>query len=307
MHEALPEFLIRLRASKALALASVVAAAAAVLVLVAKLVWLLASIEPEIPLLAPVATLPSAGRSDAPLASWHLFGNAAPAADPRALAEAAPDTSLRLVLRGIFAQDDPKAGHAIVADENGVEQTYRVGAEVAPGVVVDAVHADRVMLSRAGALETLRLPRRDEGPPVAAPLANARGPRGVNVAPGSAAAASTPGASLGGPAFVAPNVDWNAATQKLGVDPRRLAQSVQVLPVMENGAFVGVRLSGGREAAALAKLGLKPDDIVTSVNGIPLDSFSRAQAVASSFENASSVSVTVKRGGKTETLSVSLR
>ncbi|MGF7473618.1 hypothetical protein WFJ45_22910, partial [Salmonella enterica subsp. enterica serovar Minnesota] len=34
---------------------------------------------------------------------------------PRAVA-AAPDTQLDLKLRGIFALDDPKAGHAIIAD-----------------------------------------------------------------------------------------------------------------------------------------------------------------------------------------------
>jgi len=40
---------------------------------------------------------------------------------------------------------------------------------------------------------------------------------------------------------------------------------------MINGKMTGVRLSGGPEAL-VAKLGLKPDDVVTSVNGMPLDS-----------------------------------
>ncbi|HET9484260.1 MAG TPA: type II secretion system protein N [Xanthomonadales bacterium] len=304
MHEALPDFLLRHRLAKPLALALDLALAALIVWLLSRFVWLALGAGTEVaPAQAPAPPVASVPPEPAgSLARWHLFGNPAPMQDPRAIARDAPETDLELTLRGIFSQDDPRAGHAIIADEGGIERTYRVGAEVAPGVTVEGVHADRVTLSRGGAHETLRLPRPDENRAPAAPPAS-QGPRAVNVAPGSV----PPPALPGGAPFIAPNIDFEAATAKLGVDPRTLAQQVQVLPVVENGQFVGVRLSGGREAAALAKLGLQPDDVVTSVNGIPLDSFSRAQSVASSFENASSVNVTVRRGGKTETLSVSLR
>lgn len=305
MQEALPDFLLRHRAAKPVALALDVVLAALIVWLLSRFVWLALGAGPAIPA-APAAVaqpLASAAPGES-LARWHLFGNPVPLADSRAVVRDAPDTALKLTLRGIFSQDDRKAGHAIIADENGNEQTYRVGAEVASGVVVDSIETDRVMLSRDGALETLRLPRPDESTAAApTPDALARAPLPAGPAPPS----SAPLPAAAGAPFIAPNVDWEAATQKLGVDARVLAQQVQVLPVMENGQFVGVRLAGGSEAAALAKLGLKPDDIVTSVNGIPLDSFSRAQTVASSFENATSVSVTVRRGGKDETLSVSLK
>lgn len=302
MHEALPDLLLRHRAAKPLALAVNVALAALILVLVARLVWLVlgagADVAPaRVPSAAPAPATPAES-----LSRWHLFGNAAPRIDPRALASA-PDTQLDLKLRGIFALDDPKAGHAIIADAAGAEATYRVGAELPGGATVDGVYPDRVTLSRGGVLETLRLPNPEERTAAAAPRPGNAANRGLGVAPANA---PLPAIAPGGP-VVAPNVDWDAATQKLGVDARALAQQVQVLPVVENGKFVGVRLSGGREAAALAKLGLKPDDVVTQVNGIPLDSFSRAQTVASSFQNASTVSVTVRRGGRTEELSVSLR
>ena len=220
----------------------------------------------------------------------------------------APDTTLQLTLRGIFSQADPATGRAIIVDAGGHEASYKVGDEIPGGVVLHAVHQDRVMLSRGGALEALRLPRPEDRAPATggasaavAPLSrNTAGPAPQSVAPQPAPYSTAP--------VVMPNtIDWNAATAKLGVDAEQLARQVQVLPVIENGSFVGVRLSGGQSNAALAKLGLKPDDVVTQVNGIPLDNLSRAQAVADSLANASAIAVTVRRGGELEEISVKLQ
>lgn len=326
MQDGLADLLLRHRLAQPLALATVAVLAFAVLWLVARLVWLAlgfgaaavpASAPVDLASAPPVATQPLATQ---PLATWHLFGNALPATDPRSAAAAAPDTALQLTLRGIAAQDDPKAGRAIIADAEGREQVYGAGKEVASGVTIDAVYADRVMLSRNGALEVLRLPRPDEAAPRAGDTASPLGTPGVvapspgslrNTAPATPGAAN-PGASAGiaaitgAPAIPAGTIDWNAATAKLGVDPRELAKNVQVVPVIENGRFAGVRFAAGGDHPALAKLGLRPDDIVTQVNGIPLDNFSRAQAVSDSLANSRTLNVTVKRGDKTENLSVSL-
>ena len=79
------------------------------------------------------------------------------------------------------------------------------------------------------------------------------------------------------------------------------------MPVLENGRFIGVRLAGARDVPVIAQLGLQPDDVVTSVNGIALDSPERAQEVARSLAGASAVKVTVRRNGKSENLSAELR
>ncbi|HVF35580.1 MAG TPA: type II secretion system protein N, partial [Candidatus Saccharimonadia bacterium] len=163
MQEALPDFLLRHRAAKPVALALDVALAALILWLLSRFVWLALGAGAAVPAASITPSQPPAAATrEESLARWHLFGNPVPLADTRAVARDAPDTALKLTLRGIFSQDDRKAGHAIIADENGNEQTYRVGAEVASGVVVDSIETDRVMLSRSGALETLRLPRPDE-------------------------------------------------------------------------------------------------------------------------------------------------
>lgn len=308
MFEALPDLLLRHRHARAIAIACNVALAALLLLVVAKFLWLLAGAgTPDVALrTAAVAPAPVAPAES--LARWHLFGNPAPLPDPRGVAGSAPDTTLQLTLRGIFSQSDPQAGRAIIVDANGREASYAVGAEIPGGATLHSVHQDRVTLSRGGALETLRLPRPEDRAPgtPATAAASAPQPRGTP-APANQQAQQAPAPFATAPVVLPNTIDWNAATAKLGVDTEQLARQVQVLPVIENGSFVGVRLSGGQSNVALAKLGLKPDDVVTQVNGIPLDNISRAQAVADSLANASSIAVTVRRGGELEEISVNLQ
>jgi general secretion pathway protein C len=308
MPEALPDLLTRHRLARPLATLTIAALAALLLLVAARLVWLVvdAATAPP-PATPPPAVAPPPARADAgALERWHLFGNAAPGGDPRTLASA-PDTDLELELRGVFAGDDPKLGHAIIADAGGDERGYAVGAELPGGALLDAVYADRVILTRGGVRETLRLSQREPSGAAPAPMHTARN---TNL---GGAPAPLPGATAAATPFVnsviapMPGVDWNAATTKLGVDPAQLARQVNALPVIEQGRFVGVRLVAGADVPLLARLGLRPDDVVTAVNGIPLDSPARAQQVASSLVGAQSATVTVRRGGKSQNLSVSLR
>jgi general secretion pathway protein C len=52
--------------------------------------------------------------------------------------------------------------------------------------------------------------------------------------------------------------------------------------------------------------GLRPDDVVTAVNGVPLDSLSRGQELMQRLQGARHIDLTVERGGQTQTLSVDL-
>lgn len=316
MSEGLAPALLRHRHAAAFATvalaAAVVGLALALLRLVLVAMSATAPALPEAPATPVEQLVRQAEAGTASLASWHLFGNALPLADPRGAA-AAPDTGLALVLHGLFAADDPKDGRAIIADDSGAERNYSVGDEVAPGVVLDAVYPDRVMLSRGGAIEALRLPRptTDTG---AAPAADAGGvvvtnrplPPALRDSPAAQGAVGSPGQP-----FVTPNVstaglDWNATTAALGVDAQQLAREVSVLPVMEGGRFVGVRLQGGRDSALVAQLGLQPGDVVTAVNGIELDSPARAAEIARTLAQARSAAVTVRRDGASRTLQVRL-
>lgn len=321
MLQALPEPLTRGPIARPLAMICALAAALLAAAFAARLIWATMGLFADpLPPVTPMSVEQLTAEAEAgavnAVSQWHLFGNALPFNDTRSMASTAPDTGLQLTLRGIFAADDPKQGRAIIAAPGGADRAFNVGQEVSAGVTLDSVYPDRVMLSRNGALEALRLPRRDGAPGAqthgGAPQIAAAPGQPQNTMPMRAVPVDPlPGASTAQP-FVNPvmslgGVDWNKTTQGLNVDVAALAQQVQLQPVMENGQFVGVRLSGGRDVPLIAKLGLRPDDLVTAVNGITLDSPARAGQVAQSLAGASTASVTVRRDGKTENLSVSLR
>ncbi|WP_414696340.1 type II secretion system protein N [Parasphingorhabdus sp.] len=66
-------------------------------------------------------------------------------------------TSLQLTLYGVRMNEGSGLGSAILAGPDGVQQSYAVGEEVMPGVTLDAVHFDHVVIDRGGARESLYL------------------------------------------------------------------------------------------------------------------------------------------------------
>ena len=66
-------------------------------------------------------------------------------------------TSLQLTLYGIRMNAGSGLGSAILAGPDGVQESYPVGAEIMPGVKLDAVHFDHVVIDRSGVRESLYL------------------------------------------------------------------------------------------------------------------------------------------------------
>ena len=281
--------------------AAVIAAGLLGLWLAVQLVWSLltpVAIEP-----APSAVTP-ASRASAPVADvarWHLFGNGQSNRIAVDIAEAGTRTSLKLALHGTVADVDGSGGYALIADERNVERSYRVGDRIADGVVLAAVYADRVVLENQGRHETLDLPREAlrRAPPASTAMA---------VSPRAAAADATDSTTMS-PRYVAPNiatggVDWERAQQALRDSPASALQQFDVQPVLEGTRLRGVRLGGGTSNPLAAAAGLQADDVVTAVNGVPLDSLSRGQELMDKLKDARHVTLTIERDGRSQTLEV---
>lgn len=289
-----------LLARMALALALVAA-----LYTLVRLFWLLLA-GPMIAPTAPVQLEGSAATESVraqSIANWHLFGNAVAPIDLAALAQAAPATVLKLTLRGTLNENAPSGGVAIIADEAGTDRAYRVGDALPGDARLEGIYAGRVLLSRAGVNESLSLPRTvDKVPlPAAGRDAGAAPALRFPTAPGAATPAPfiTPSIAPGGPSMES----IRAAT---GTDPLELAKQVQIYPVMENGRMAGVRLSAGRDSDVLSRAGLRPTDIVTAVNGIPLDGPQRQAELIANLKDARRVQLTVRRDGQTLQLAIGL-
>jgi general secretion pathway protein C len=285
------------------------ALAALALWLLVKLAWLLVPLDD-----AALDTTPARGETGAKgaipaqsVARWHLFGNTPlrPGAGP-----GAPSTTLSLILRGTLAENDPKAGIALLSDPQNGERALRVGDDVAPGARLAGVYPDHIVLDHEGASEILKLVRDRNLVPAdvvrptpgtvssgksSNPLAAGAGTSAAGVAP------ATAGTSVKAPA------DWQQTIARLRQNPDELARRVQVVPVLDGGKLTGVRLSAGGDAALIAQIGLRAGDVITSVNGLPVDSFARGQEIMAGLASANSVRVTVLRNGKPTEVTVGLQ
>jgi len=243
----------------------------------ARLVWVLLP-PPELPPPEPAEVEPAAAVAPTPsgadgrrIAGWHLFGKAEATAVARPAPIEAPETRLRLTLRGLIASDDPDQARAIIAQAGGEERSYRVGDEITSGVTLSEIYPDRVILERNGRYETLRLPRER----VASP----------------ARQASLPGSAAGGEILA-------RYRDQVLQNPRSLIELVRPVPHRENNRFVGFRLYPGSKPALFRQLGLRPGDLVTAVNGIALDSPARGMELLNDLRTSESLAVTIRRGSE---------
>jgi general secretion pathway protein C len=214
--------------------------------------------------------------------SAHLFGVAV--ADPSTQDPAnAPQSSANLLLAGTIATQDPKHGVAIISDAGGPSKVYSVGERIG-GASLHSVYLDHVILDRGGALETLLLPR--QLPPSA--------PR--------AAALRRPGAD---PRTAAAVDNIRRMVQQ---DPSILDQVMRTVASYDNaaGKLRGFRAYPGRNRAIFSKLGLKSGDLVTAINGTPLDDPQRSQDVFNTIQTSDHVTVTIERGGQKQDITLNI-
>jgi general secretion pathway protein C len=213
--------------------------------------------------------------------SAHLFGVAAP--DPAAQdPDNAPQSTANLVLAGTIATQNPKHGLAIISD-GGPAKVYSVGDNIG-GASLHSVYLDRVILDRGGALETLLLPRL-QGPGMNAPPIVRR----------------TGGDS--GTAAAVENI-----RRMVQQDPGLLDQVMRTVPSYDNaaGKLRGFRAYPGRNRLIFSKLGLKPGDLVTAVNGTALDDPQRSQEVFNTIQSSDHATVTVERAGQKQDISLNV-
>jgi len=250
----------------------------------ARMVWLFFPADEETLWMPPTAPATSAAmRSGAaplrdyqPIIDAHLFGTAS-ADDVEVVEETddAPDTRLNLKLRAAVAAVDEKLAHAIIADGTGEEKVYFIKDTVPGGATLHRVQTDRVILNRGGTLEALRLPRDyAQGARPAPRTANARG------------------------------TAQNSVQQVLADNAASLTEVLRPQPYMPNGQLRGYRVFPGRNRQQFLRLGLRPGDLVTEINGVALNNPAQGMEVFQSLGNSTQVSVTIERGGTSQVLNL---
>lgn len=218
------------------------------------------------------------------------------APEPEIAAEDAPDTRLNLSLLGILAATEDHGSRALIGTPNGDEKPYSIGDDIVQGASLHSIYPDRILLSRAGALEALRLDK--DAPSKATPNRSSHRTR-----------ASRNAATRGG---TTTNVTPEAAKlvsrirDQILADPSAATKFIRVQPASSGGRLQGYRLYPGRDRKAFSAVGLRPGDLVTQVNGIQLNDANTALQMLTQVSQANSVSVVIKRGGKEQTMNLNL-
>jgi len=86
-----------------------------------------------------------------------LFSSFDPFFRSGAAASANVITSLQLTLYGTRMNEGSGLGSAILAGPDGVQDSYAIGDEIMPGVTLESVRFDHVVIDRGGAQESLYL------------------------------------------------------------------------------------------------------------------------------------------------------
>ncbi|WP_311270283.1 type II secretion system protein N [Sphingobium sp. WCS2017Hpa-17] len=185
-------------------------------------------------------------------------------------------TSLALTLYGVRLNEGSGLGSAIIASPDGVQNSFSVGDEVMPGVVLKAVAFDHVTIDRGGAEEQIFLDQSTPAPEAEpAPAAGA----------GWQSAAPPPPAPPG----AGPTVD-------------SLKRDIGFAPRMQNGRVTGLAVLS--KGPGFAGVGFKAGDIVTQVNGQPIGSAGDLQTLQNQIAPGARLSLTVERGAAVASVNI---
>jgi general secretion pathway protein C len=268
--------------------------------LVLGLAWKLAALtwalvprgEPK-PVAPPPAGTPASGAEAATspdvlqkIVAMHLFGEFKQDEVPVTPSEDFPESQNYKLLGVYFSSDDPKASIAIIVDDRNEAHVYAVGDALARGARLSAVEPTRVVIQRGSSFEKIELPQEADMSAGPAPMRTAR-------------AATPPPPTRPDPV---PGTGTNPLADALAQAPQVLTELIRPQPVFADGKQLGYRVYPGRNRQQFTKLGLKPGDLVTQINGAPLDDPARGLEIFRVLEEGSQVSVTVERDGQPQVI-----
>lgn len=189
-------------------------------------------------------------------------------------------------LKGVFAVDGVTLSAAVV-NWSGKDQAVRMGQELMKGATLAEVHADHIIVARNGGRERIELDKFRVA--ASTPNAQSRNPNAgfrLNV-------------TAAGGGYSLSRQELNTVLQ----DPRQMEFLGQI-GVAPGG---GVRVDGAGTNTLAGKLGLQTGDVISAVNGQPVNSAGDLARLYSQFNTLSAVRVEVKRAGSPTILNYTIQ
>jgi general secretion pathway protein C len=94
--------------------------------------------------------------------------------------------------------------------------------------------------------------------------------------------------------------------QLIAEDPGVISDIMRQQAVFAQGKQRGYRVYPGRNRQAFMKLGLRPGDLVTAINGTPLDDPARGAEIFRTLGSSSEARITVMRNGRAQELTLNM-
>ena len=187
---------------------------------------------------------------------------------------------------GIIVSRRPEACVAILRS-GGRERVAAVGEPAFGGRVI-AIVPGSVTLDFGGEHVDVRLTGVTAAPPPSVPPAIAAGPPED-------------------PATPARSMERRDMERRLGQEVPRILAETTLVPVTEGGQVAGFTLTRLPEGTLLSDAGLRPGDVITTINDVPIDSLATLIGLWPRLQSESDIRAVVLRNGQPVALSVHLR
>lgn len=176
-------------------------------------------------------------------------------------------------LTGTILSTDAAGARTIITDGHGRQRVYAVGDDIAGGGEVVEIHAYYVVVRRGGGLQRLDFSRS---------------------APSRRFGHRTPDAGHAMSSGKYPTVLRRAMFGQPGL----LLELLGATAVVEDGHFLGYRVTRPENPSFIESLGLKAGDMLTAVNGVPLDTPDYGTKALEALAGSGKLTYTVRRGNQ---------
>jgi general secretion pathway protein C len=222
-------------------------------------------------------------------ADAHLFGVAPTGAGGQAV------SNLNIKLKGVVAGG---AGGAAIVNAGGKDDAARVGGEIVPGVILESVHPEYMVLRRNGALERVNIEERQQVAAAVSPALQRRAqaaraapplPQGIPPPPAG------PGARFERPQPSAPVGDVPTEPPTAPAP----APAAAPPPATAPGGITGLAITSVPPGSILERFGLQPGDVIRSVNGEAITNEADVARILQARGLQGPFTAEVQRGGAT--------
>ena len=228
------------------------------------------------------------------------------------------DLHLKLLGTSLISKSKP---YAIIEDQTGNQSLYQVGEDIPDAGRLVSVERTRAIIDRGGTRVAIEIPSatipevapsRLGGVP-GTPIGPMTFPRGVpafmNHRVGRRRPAATDDDSkiqlkkLGPGKFEASRAEVASTMQ----NPAQLFSQMRALPHFVDGKTDGFSISNVAPGSVFDQLGLQEGDMLTEINGQPVTNPMQAMGLMQSVQTASSIDLTIQRGGSPTRVHLDLR